>query len=56
MAGLTRAVGLLEASVYGVGLILGAAMYAILGEAVAETGESIVVSFALASGVAPFTG
>ncbi|MUW14059.1 amino acid permease [Halorubrum sp. CBA1125] len=56
MAELKRAVGLLEASVYGVGLILGAGIYAILGEAVAETGESIIVSFLLAAGVATFTG
>jgi APA family basic amino acid/polyamine antiporter len=56
MAELKRAVGLLEASVYGVGLILGAGIYAILGEAVAETGESIIVSFVLAAGVATFTG
>lgn len=53
---LKRAVGLLEASVYGVGLILGAGIYAILGAAVAETGESIIVSFVLAAGVATFTG
>lgn len=55
MAELKRAVGLLEASVYGVDLILGAGIYAILGEAVAETGESIIVSFVLAAGVATFT-
>lgn len=56
MAELDRSIGLLEASVYGVGLILGAGIYAILGEAVAETGESIIVSFGLAAGVATFTG
>lgn len=56
MAELNRSIGLLEASVYGVGLILGAGIYAILGEAVAETGESIIVSFMLAAGVATFTG
>ena len=56
MAELKRAVGLLEASVYGVGIILGAGIYAILGEAVAETGESVIVSFLLAAGVATFTG
>ncbi len=56
MAELNRAVGLLEATVYGVGLILGAGIYAILGAAVAETGESIIVSFVLAACVATFTG
>ncbi len=47
---------MLEATVYGVGLILGAGIYAILGEAVAETGESIIVSLILAAVVAIFTG
>ncbi|MFB6142999.1 MAG: APC family permease [Halorientalis sp.] len=56
MAELRRSVGLLEASVYGVGLILGAGIYAVLGEAVAETGDSIVLSFVLAAAVAAFTG
>jgi len=56
MTELKRAVGLLEASVYGVGLILGAGIYAILGEAVAATGESVVLSLLLAAGVATFTG
>lgn len=56
MAELNRTMGLVEASVYGVGLILGAGIYAILGEAVAETGESIVISFVLAAAVATFTG
>lgn len=56
MAELERTVGLLEASVYGIGLILGAGIYAILGEAVAETGESIVIALLLAAGVATFTG
>lgn len=56
MAELKRAVGLLEATVYGVGLILGAGIYAILGEAVTETGESVILSFVLAAGVATFTG
>lgn len=56
MPALNRTMGLLEASVYGVGLILGAGIDAILGEAVAETGESIVVSFVLAAVVATLTG
>jgi APA family basic amino acid/polyamine antiporter len=56
MATLDRSVGLLGASVYGIGLILGAGIYAILGEAVAKTGESIILSFVLAAGVATFTG
>lgn len=37
-------------------MILGAGIYAILGEAVAETSKSIILSFILAAGVATFTG
>jgi APA family basic amino acid/polyamine antiporter len=56
MAELQRTVGLLEATVYGVGLILGAGIYAVIGEAVALTGESIVLSFLLAAAIATLTG
>jgi APA family basic amino acid/polyamine antiporter len=56
MVTLNRTMGLLEASVYGVGLILGAGIYAILGAAVAVTGESVIVSFLLAAAVATLTG
>ncbi|MDZ7730859.1 MAG: amino acid permease [Natrialbaceae archaeon] len=56
MAELDRTIGLFEASVYGVGLILGAGIYAILGEAVAETGESVILSFILAATVATLSG
>ncbi len=53
---LARTIGLVEASVYGIGLILGAGIYAIIGEAVAETGSSVVVALLLAAGVATLTG
>lgn len=56
MAELRRELGLAEAVVYGVGLILGAGIYAILGEATGVTGGSIVVSFLLASSIAALTG
>jgi APA family basic amino acid/polyamine antiporter len=56
MPELRRELGLLEAVVYGVGLILGAGIYAILGEATGVTGGSIVVSFLLAAVVASMTG
>ncbi|WP_254841059.1 APC family permease [Natronomonas marina] len=56
MAELRRELGLLEAVVYGVGLILGAGIYAIIGEATGVTGGSIVVSFLLAALVASLTG
>ncbi len=51
-----RELGLLEALVYGVGLILGAGIYAILGEATGVTGGSIVFSFLLAAVIASFNG
>jgi APA family basic amino acid/polyamine antiporter len=56
MSSLRRELGLLEAVVYGVGLILGAGIYAILGEAAGVTGGSVVVSFLVAAVVAAFTG
>jgi APA family basic amino acid/polyamine antiporter len=56
MAELRRELGLFEAVVYGVGLILGAGIYAILGEATGVTGESVVVSFVLAATIATLTG
>lgn len=56
MSELRRELGLLEALVYGVGLILGAGIYAILGEATGVTGGSIVFSFLLAALIASFTG
>jgi APA family basic amino acid/polyamine antiporter len=56
MATLRRELGLTETVVYGVGLILGAGIYAILGEAAGVTGESVVLSFLLAALVASLTG
>ncbi|MFB6133755.1 MAG: APC family permease [Halanaeroarchaeum sp.] len=56
MPTLRRELGLLQALVYGVGLILGAGIYAILGEATGVTGGSIVFSFLLAAAIASLTG
>lgn len=56
MSDLRRELGLFEALVYGVGLILGAGIYAILGEATGVTGGSIVFSFLLAAVIASLTG
>jgi APA family basic amino acid/polyamine antiporter len=53
---LRRTLGLAELVVYGVGLILGAGIYAILGEAAGVAGEAVAVSFLLAAVVAAFTG
>jgi APA family basic amino acid/polyamine antiporter len=53
---LRRDLGLTEAVVYGVGLILGAGIYAILGAAAGVTGGSVVFAFLLAAVIAAFTG
>lgn len=53
---LSRDLGLFEVVVYGVGLILGAGIYAILGEAAGVAGDALPVSFIIAAVVASFTG
>lgn len=53
---LDRRLGLAELVLYGVGLILGAGIYAILGEAAAVAGEAVPLAFLLAAVVAAFTG
>lgn len=56
MAELREELGLFEVTVYGVGLILGAGIYAILGEAAGLAGESIFFAFLIASFVGMLTG
>jgi APA family basic amino acid/polyamine antiporter len=53
---LRRDLGLFEVVVYGVGLILGAGIYAILGAAAGVAGESVPLAFLLAAAIASFTG
>jgi APA family basic amino acid/polyamine antiporter len=53
---LRRELGLFEVTVYGVGLILGAGIYAILGEATAVAGEAVPLAFLAAAAVAGLTG
>jgi APA family basic amino acid/polyamine antiporter len=53
---LRRDLGLFEVAVYGVGLILGAGIYAVLGEAAGVAGEALPLSFVVAALVASFTG
>lgn len=53
---LRRELGFLEVLIYGVGLILGAGIYAILGEAAGVAGDALPLAFVLAAGIATFTG
>lgn len=54
--GLKRDLGLLEVTLSGIGIILGAGIYALIGEAAGLAGNAVWISFALASLVAVFTG
>ena len=45
---LKRAVGLLDLTALGIGAIIGTGIFVILGEAIGDSGPSIILSFALA--------
>jgi APA family basic amino acid/polyamine antiporter len=53
---LKRELGLLEVTLSGVGIILGAGIYVLIGQAAALAGNSIWISFVLAALIAVFTG
>jgi APA family basic amino acid/polyamine antiporter len=53
---LKRAVGLFTLTMYGIGIILGAGVYAIIGKASGEAGNAVWLSFLVASLVSMFTG
>ncbi len=53
---LKRELGLLEITLSGVGIILGAGIYALIGKASAIAGNAVWLSFALSASVAIFTG
>ncbi len=53
---LRRDLGLTEATFAGVGIILGAGIYALIGKAAGTAGNAVWISFLLASLVAAFTG
>ncbi len=55
-AELKRELGLLEITLSGVGIILGAGIYALLGKASGLAGNAVWLSFAFAALVAVFTG
>jgi APA family basic amino acid/polyamine antiporter len=56
MVKLKRSIGLLETTAYGVGIILGAGIYALIGDATGFAGNSVWVSFLIGAIVASFTG
>lgn len=56
MAELRRQLGLFQTTMYGVGLILGAGIYALIGDAAGQAGNSLWLSFILAAFAAVFTG
>jgi APA family basic amino acid/polyamine antiporter len=53
---LKRELGLLEVTLSGVGIILGAGIYVLIGEAAALAGNAVWLSFLLAALIAVFTG
>ncbi|MBU1120352.1 MAG: amino acid permease [archaeon] len=53
---LKRELGLLEAVLCGIGIILGAGIYVLIGEAAGVAGNAIWLSFLIAAVVAAFTG
>jgi APA family basic amino acid/polyamine antiporter len=53
---LRRSLGQVEATVGGIGIILGAGIYVLVGEVAGEAGNAVWISFALASTVAAAVG
>lgn len=53
---LKRELGLFEVTISGVGVILGAGIYALIGQAAGLAGNSVWISFCLAALIAFFTG
>jgi basic amino acid/polyamine antiporter, APA family len=56
MPGLKKELGLFEVTTYGVGIILGAGIYALVGEGAGITGNSLWLSFIIGAVIAGFTG
>ena len=56
MSELKRRMGLFQLTMYGVGLILGAGIYVLIGEAAGFAGESVWIAFASGAIVALFAG
>jgi len=56
MPKLKRRIGLIETTIYGVGIILGAGIYVLIGEAASIAGNSVWISFIIGAILASFTG
>jgi amino acid transporter len=54
--GLKRKINLFQAIMYGVGLILGAGIYVLIGDVAAIAGNAMWISFVVAALIAAFTG
>lgn len=54
--GLKRSVTLFQAIMYGIGLILGAGIYVLIGDVAAIAGNAMWISFLLAAAIASLTG
>jgi APA family basic amino acid/polyamine antiporter len=53
---LKRSLSLLEATFYGIGIIIGAGIYALIGQAAASAGNSLWMSFLIGAAIAVVTG
>jgi len=53
---LKRTLSLFEATFYGVGIIVGAGIYALLGEATNVAGNAVWISFLIGAAISAFTG
>jgi APA family basic amino acid/polyamine antiporter len=53
---LRREIGFVEAASYGIGVILGAGIYALVGKAAAEAGNAVWISFLIGTLIATTTG
>lgn len=53
--GLSRSLGFVEVTLLGIGIILGAGIYALIGTAAARAGNAVWLSFSISATVALFT-
>jgi APA family basic amino acid/polyamine antiporter len=54
--GLRRHIGFFQATMYGVGLTLGAGIFVLIGDVAAIAGNAMWISFIIAAVIAAFTG